>query len=172
MSVTAALQTERLTLRHLHQDDAPFIVELLNDPSWLKYIGDRGVRTLDDARGYIRSGPLDMYARCGHGLYAVVDKASGAPMGMCGLIKRETLEDVDIGFAFLPRYCGHGYAYEAAVATMRQARDDLGLQRVVAITARDNAASIRLLEKLGFRFERMIRLAEDADFLRLFGWRA
>lgn len=170
--VDAVLTTDRLALRHLDEDDAPFILELLNDPAWLKYIGDRGVRTLDDARGYIRSGPLAMYERCGHGLYAVVDKAGGTPMGLCGLIKRETLEDVDIGFAFLPRYCGQGYACEAAAATMRQARHDLGLERVVAITAKDNATSIRLLGKLGFRFERMIQLGEDAQTLRLFGWQA
>src|SRR5690349_18580516 len=100
------LETDRLVLRQLSTDDDAFILELLNDPGWLRFIGDRGVRTLEDARRYILSGPVDMYERLGFGLYAVELKAGGSPIGMCGLLKRATLPEVDLGFAFLPRYAG------------------------------------------------------------------
>jgi RimJ/RimL family protein N-acetyltransferase len=162
------LETERLTLRHLCEDDAAFILALLNEPSFLQFIGDKGVRTLEDARNYILNGPMDMYARLGFGLYLVELKDSKLPLGMCGLIKRNTLEDVDIGFAFLPEYWGQGYAYEAAAAVMAYGKDDLGLNRIVAITSPDNQASGRLLEKLGLRFEQMIRLSKDGEEVRLF----
>ncbi|MFI4982343.1 MAG: GNAT family N-acetyltransferase, partial [Nevskiales bacterium] len=112
------LETERLVLRRLVAEDAPFILELLSDPSWLRFIGDKGVRNLDDARLYIRIGPAAMYARLGHGLYLTELKDGGIPIGLCGLIKRDTLDDVDIGFAFLPQYRGQGYAREAAAATL------------------------------------------------------
>lgn len=164
------LETERLILRRLTTDDAPFIFELVNDPDWLRFIGDRGVRTLDDARGYIVKGPIDMYARLGFGLYLVELKDIGAPIGMCGLLKRDTLEDADIGFAFLPRYRAQGHAHEAAAAVMKHAREVLGLARVLAIVSTDNHGSIRLLEKLGFRFERMIKFADEAEEIRLFAY--
>jgi ribosomal-protein-alanine N-acetyltransferase len=162
------LETERLILRRLTKDDAPFIFELVNDPDWLRFIGDRGVRTLDHARDYIVKGPVAMYARLGFGLYLVELKHENVPMGMCGLLKREELEDVDLGFAFMPQYRGQGYAYEAAAAAMVYGRKVLGLKRVVAIVSADNEGSARLLEKLGFRFERMIRFPGDADEIRLF----
>jgi RimJ/RimL family protein N-acetyltransferase len=159
------LETDRLILRRLSTDDAEFILELVNDPAFLRFIGDRGVRTLDDARAYILKGPVDMYDRLGHGLYAV--ELAGVPIGMCGLIKRDALEDVDLGFAFLPRFRGQGYAREAAAATLAYGRAALGLRRIVAITSPDNHASAGLLEKLGFRFERMLSLGKD-DQVKLF----
>lgn len=164
------MQTSRLILRRLDETDATFIVELLNDPSWLRYIGDRGVRTLADARDYVRDGPAAMHARHGFGLDAVVLKDSGLPIGICGLLKRDTLDDVDIGFAFLPAWRGNGYAREAATATLQHATQVLGLKRVVAITSLDNTASIRLLESIGFHFERILDMPGDAKTLRLFAY--
>ena len=134
-----------------------------------RFIGDRGVRTLDDARDYIRKGPLDMYARLGFGLYVTERKADGAPIGICGLLKRESLEDADLGFANLPRFWGKGYAHEAASAVMSFGKSVLGLSRIVAVTSPGNDPSVRLLEKLGFRFERMVRLSEDSAEVQLFG---
>lgn len=161
-------ETERLTLRRLTVDDAEFVFALLNEPSWLRFIGDKGVRTLEDARAYIENGPLAMYQRFGFGLYVTERRTDGVPMGMCGLIKRDGLDDVDIGFAFLPAYWGRGYAFEAAAAVMDYGRNVIGLTRIVAITAPDNESSARLLEKLGLRFDRMIRLSADAKEDRLF----
>jgi RimJ/RimL family protein N-acetyltransferase len=156
------LETDRLILRRLNSDDAEFVFELVNDPAWLRYIGDRGVRNLDDAREYIRKGPVDSYARLGFGLYAVERKEGGSPIGICGLVKRDFLDDVDIGFALLPAFRGMGYAREAARATLTYAREVVGLDRIVAITSRDNDASGRLLEDIGLSFEKMIRISSDA----------
>jgi RimJ/RimL family protein N-acetyltransferase len=167
-STLKVLETDRLNLRWLSTDDAEFILELLNDPSFLRFIGDKGVRTLDDARDYILNGPVDMYNRLGFGLYLTELKESGVPIGICGLIKRDSLEDVDIGFAFLPKFRAKGYAHESAAAVMAYGKTVLGLKRIVAITSPDNYASGRLLEKLGMRFERMIRLSKDSPEVRLF----
>ncbi|MCY9592280.1 N-acetyltransferase [Paenibacillus chitinolyticus] len=161
------LETDRLILRLQTTDNAAFILELLNDPSWLRFIGDRRVRTLDDARAYILNGPVRMYEQFGFCLYLVERKEDQAPIGICGLIKRESLEDVDIGFAFLPKYWSKGYAYEAASAVMSYGKDTLGLTRIVAITAQENQASERLLEKLGFQLERLIQLTNDSEKLKL-----
>lgn len=158
-----------MTLRRLSAEDAGFILRLLNEPSWLRFIGDKGVRTLEDARAYILNGPVEMYSRLGFGLYLVELKADGAPVGICGLIKRDALEDVDIGFALLPEHWGRGYAYEAASAVLAYGREVLGLRRVVAITSADNDSSARLLEKLGLRFERMLKLSAGSAELRFFG---
>ncbi|RNB89213.1 N-acetyltransferase [Brevibacillus nitrificans] len=162
------LETERLYLRYQTLDDAPFILELVNDPAWLQFIGDRGVRTLDDARSYIANGAIKSYERDGFGFYLVERKEDHNLLGMCGLVKREGLEDVDIGFAFLPDYRSKGYAYESASAVMQYAKETLGLTRVVAITTQDNQSSGRLLEKLGLRFELLIQMANDSEMLRLF----
>ena len=162
------LETQRLILRRLSVDDGAFILGLLNDPAWLRFIGDKGVRNLEDARNYIVTGPMDMYARLGFGLYLTERKSDGAPIGICGLIKRDALEDVDIGFAFLPDFRGKGYAREAAAAVMEHARSAFGLRRLVAITSPDNEASIRLLEKLGLRFETTMSLADDSHEVSLF----
>ncbi|MDB6114780.1 MAG: GCN5-related N-acetyltransferase [Lacunisphaera sp.] len=162
------VETPRLALRQLTLADAAFVLELVNDPSWLRYIGDRGIRTLDAARDYIRHGPMVSHAQHGFGLDLVARKTDGVPIGICGLLKRDALEDVDLGFALLPQFGGQGYAQEAAAATLGHGRSVLGLKRIVAITDPANAASIRLLEKLGFRFERLIRLAPDKPELNLF----
>ncbi len=164
-----AHETGRLTLRRFTMADAAFVVELLNEASFLRYIGDKGVRTEADARRYLETGPLASYARHGFGLLQVGLKESGEPVGMCGLLKRDWLEDVDVGFALLPRFWRKGYAFEAASAVLGHARDGLGLRRVVAITSPDNAASIGLLDKLGFRFERMARPSDREPEVRVFG---
>jgi [ribosomal protein S5]-alanine N-acetyltransferase len=150
------LTTKRLTLRRLRPADAEFIVELLNDAAFLRFIGDKAVRTSDDACQYILDGPMASYDRYGFGLWLVEVKESGLPVGMCGLLKRESLPDVDIGFAFLPAYRSRGYAFESASAVLEYGRSEFGLKRIVAITDPDNAGSIRVLQKIGMRFERMI----------------
>ncbi len=162
------IETSRLLLRPLVAGDAPFVLELLNEPSWLRFIGDRGVRTLDDARDYIDNGPRAMYARHGVGLRLVESRSSGESLGICGLIRRDTLPDIDIGFAFLPRFWGKGYALESATAMLEHARSDLGLARVVAITSPDNESSIRLLEKLGLKLETTMRLPGESEDVKLF----
>lgn len=160
------VETERLLLREITADDAGFVLRLVNEPAFLRYIGDRGVRTLDDARRYIAEGPVAGYARDGYGLMRVVRKADGASVGMCGVLRRESLPEPDIGFSFFPEYWSQGYALESARAVMSHARGTLGLGRILAITTRDNEPSMRLLGKLGFRFDRLI--AFDAEELRLF----
>ena len=161
------LETERLSLREFTADDAAFILELVNESSFIQNIGDRGVRTLSDAVRYIEAGPVSSYARNGFGLYLVTLKESGESIGMCGLIKRDALDDVDIGYAYLPRFWSKGYAVEAALAVKEQGRN-LGLQRLVGVTDPANAGSIRVLEKIGFTFENMVRLAADDIELKLF----
>jgi RimJ/RimL family protein N-acetyltransferase len=167
-AATEILATERLRLRRLVLDDAAFILRLVNDPSWLEFIGDKGVRTEDDARKYLVQGPLDMYARLGFGLYLVELRDARVPIGICGLIKRESLPDVDIGFAYLPEYRGKGYAHEAAFAVMAHARRDYSIRRLVAITAPKNEKSIRLLARLGMTLEESIDLPRDGGKSLLF----
>jgi len=162
------LETERLILRRFSAVDAEFILELLNEPSFVQNIGDKGVRNIADALRYIETGPVANYQRLGFGLYLVELKGTGESIGLCGLIKREGLADIDVGFAFLPSFWSKGYAVEAASAVTVYGRDVLGIKRIVAITAPDNTASIKVLEKLGLRFERMIRLSENEPELRLF----
>jgi RimJ/RimL family protein N-acetyltransferase len=154
------IETQRLVLRRLEPGDSRFILELVNEPSWLKYIGDKGVRNIEDAENYIAKGPVAMYERHGFGLYLVETRASGESIGICGLIKRDTLDDVDLGFAFLPRFWGERYAFEAASGTLTYAVS-VGMSRVVAITSQNNHRSIRLLERLGFGFERNLPLGSE-----------
>ena len=163
------LETDRLRLRKLSTDDAEFTLRLLNEPSFIQNIGDKGVRTIDDACSYILNGPVASYETFGFGLWLVETKESGTPMGMCGLLKRDALEDVDIGYALVPEFWSRGYALESASAVLSYASKTLGLKRVVAITDPDNQGSIRLLDKMGFEFERMVRLSEDAPEIKLFG---
>jgi RimJ/RimL family protein N-acetyltransferase len=151
------LETDRLVLRRLTPDDAPFILELLNDPLFLRFVSDKGVRTTADAAEYIRHGPMASYEQHGFGLFLVTLK-DGTPIGMCGLLKRAVLEDVDVGFAFRPQFGGRGYATEAAAATVAYGRTVLGLKRIVAITAPDNAASQNVLKKIGLRYEKTLQL--------------
>ena len=162
------IETPRLALHRLTTDDADFILELLNEPSFLRFIGDKGVRTRDDACQYILTGPMASYDRFGFGLYRVERKDGGEPIGMCGLLKRESLEDADVGFAFLPRFWSNGFALESAAAVLAHGRQTWGLKRILAITSPDNEASIRLLAKLGFRFERMARLSEETPEIKVF----
>ena len=162
------LNTERLLVRGFDTNDAEFILELLNQPSFIQFIGDKGVRSVDDARNYITTGPIESYQRHGFGLYLVELKDRKVPIGMCGVLKRESLPDPDLGFAFLPEYWGKGYAFEAASAALDQARDFFKLARILAITNPDNDASIKLLAKLGFQFERVMKLSSDSDEVKLF----
>ena len=169
MTDTTVLDTERLTLRPLAASDAPFVLALLTDPSFLHFVGDRGVHTLADAESYVEKGPsAASRARIGIGMFVVTTKPEGTPVGICGLLARDALDDVDLGYAFLPAYWSRGYATESAAAVLAHARRDLGLGRIVAITSPDNDASIRVLEKLGFRFERVTKLSEDAHEVKLF----
>jgi len=156
------LATERLNLRTVDAGDAAFYLALLNDPAFVEQLGDRGLRTLDDARAALLDGPIAMQDERGHSLYVAELNAGGTPIGMCGLIKRASLDGVDLGYAFLPAWRGQGYAYEAGAAVLAFA-PSLGLRRVLAITSPNNIASNYLLRKLGMRFERFMHLApEDA----------
>ena len=163
------LETERLTLRRMTDADAPFMLETLNEPSFIRNVADRGVRTLEGAVDYIRTKIMPSYEQFGFGFYIVELKESGTPIGVCGLVKRETLEDVDIGYSLLDRFAGNGYAYEAAAALMQHGRTVHGLKRIVGVTAPDNQRSIKLLEKLGLRFERMVQLPTFEGEGKLFG---
>jgi len=161
-------ETERLVIRRLTADDSPFILRLLNEPSFLQHIGDRGVRSLADARQYILTGSIASYERSGFGLFLVEVKETRAPIGICGLLKRDALDDVDVGFAFVPESWSKGYAFESASATLAYARDTHRLARVVAIASPDNVASINLLVKLGFYFDRMVLMPGDKTEVKLF----
>ncbi len=161
------LEAERLRLRELTAADAPFIFELLNDPGWIRFIGDKNIRSEGDARAYIENGPRAMYAARGFGLWLVEAKTDGTPMGLCGLIKRDSLEDIDLGFAFLPAFRKGGYAREASMAALAHAKNIVGVSRVVAITTRDNESSMNLLGKCGFALEKTIPMGTEV--LNLFG---
>lgn len=162
------IKTERLFLRQFDLSDSEFILELVNEPSFIQNIGDRNVRTLADAEKYLENGPITSYAKNGFGLLAVTLTATGETIGMCGLIKRDALEDVDIGYAFLPKFWSQGYAIEAAQGVMKFAKEVLGLKRVVAIVDPANVGSVRVLEKLGMTFEKVMKLSEDDIDLKLF----
>lgn len=165
---TRVLTTERLGLDRFTLDDATFALELLNEPAFLRFIGDKRVRTLDDARAYLENGPLASYRRNGHGLLCVRLLESRAPIGMCGLLRRDAVPDPDIGFAFLPAYQGRGYALEASQAVLDHGRGALNFSRIVAYTAVDNERSIRLLERLGLAFEGLVSMPGTDDENRRF----
>jgi RimJ/RimL family protein N-acetyltransferase len=169
LAIHPELLTARLTLRRLEFDDAAFIVRLLNEPSFIENIGDRGVRSIDDAHRYLRDGPIAMYEKHGFGLWHVARNSDRAAVGMCGLLKRENLPDVDLGYAFLPEYWGSGFAFEAAEATMCHAAQKFGLKRVIAVVSQHNDASIRLLKKLGMEYERLFAMHPDEPEVRLYG---
>lgn len=166
------LETQRLTLRHAVADDAEFMLRLLNEPSFIRFIGDRGVRTLDDAGRYIADRLVGSYEKNGFGLWVVERKDTAGPIGICGLVKRDALPDADIGFAFLPEFWSAGYAYESAAAVKQHALGALGMPRLLAITNDDNVASIRLVEKLGLEYVRMMELAPGESPVRLFALEA
>jgi RimJ/RimL family protein N-acetyltransferase len=161
------METERLILRELDFSDAEFILALLNEPSFLRYIGDKKVRTIQDAEQYILNGPVASYERHGFGLCAVELKESHTPIGICGLLKRDELPDPDIGFAFLPDFWNRGFAFESAAAVLQDARERLNLHRILAITNQDNEPSIKLLQKLGLHIERVIKMSTDSTELFL-----
>jgi len=164
----ATLATERLTLRPLTFEDDAFILELVNEPSFIEHIGDKRVRTLEDARAYIKSGPLASHSMHGFGLDRVEISSTGQPIGMCGLLKRDILSDPDVGYAFLPEFWSHGYASEAVRAVLDDARQRLLFDRIAAVVSNENPASIRLLERMGFRFQRMFVFHEGEPAVRLY----
>ena len=164
------LQTKRLSIEYLEPADAAFTLALLNDPDFITHVGDRHIRTVAGAREYLEDGPIASYREHGFGMFRVRVRASGEVVGMCGLVNRSGLEEVDIGYAFLPRGRGRGLALEAAQAVFDYARQELGLQRIVAVVTPSNRPSIALLEKLGLLFERTIRLSPDGVELCLYGW--
>jgi ribosomal-protein-alanine N-acetyltransferase len=158
----------RVSLRRLALDDAPFIFELLNDPDFIANIADRGVRSVEDASAYIAGGPIEMYEKFGFGLWCLQLKTTSTQIGICGLLKRDWLEDVDIGFALLPDFRGQGYAREAALLTLARAKEVHGIARVVAIVSPGNERSVHLLNAIGMQFERMVQPMPGAAELQLF----
>jgi [ribosomal protein S5]-alanine N-acetyltransferase len=162
------ITTARLRLRRFTYEDAPFLVVLLNDPAFLQHIGDRGVRTEADARQYLDFGPLASYSANNFGLWCVEGRDSGIPLGTCGLLKRPTLDDVDVGYALLPEARGAGYAREAVAGVLQYARETLNLPKVVAIVAPGNLASIRVVESLGYRADTLVTSAPGLDPVMLY----
>ena len=162
------IEAERLSLREMSEADAAFVLEVLNDPDFIRYVADRGVRTIEDAARYIDERFTESYRQNGFGLWLVEAKDEGVPVGICGLVKRASLPGVDIGYAFLPPFRSRGYAFEAASGALRYARDVLGLPRLHAVVNPDNAVSIRVLEKLGLKFERTVRLLGEESDINLF----
>ena len=167
-SENMVLETERLKLREFAHDDTEFIIKLLNTEGWVKYIGDRNVKTTEQAIRYLDQGPLKSYIDHGFGLWMVENKSDSTPVGMSGILKRNYLPNPDIGFAFLPEFNGLGYAHEAAVAIMNYARDILKMKVIDAITLEENTRSIKLLEKIGMKYIKPIRIPGDKDELLLF----
>ena len=166
--MNSILETERLILREFTADDTQFIIELVNSRGWIENIGDRNIKTEEQARKYLESGPLKSYEVNGFGLSLVEMKSDGTPIGMCGILKRDNLEHPDIGFAFLPAFMGKGFAYEMADATMTFARDTLKLPAIFAITVPANKASIKLLGKIGLRFIKTFHFQDNMEELMLF----
>jgi RimJ/RimL family protein N-acetyltransferase len=162
------IETERLRLRKLNLDDAPFMVTLLNTPSWLKFIGDRGVRNTEEAEKYLQNGTMKSYETHGFGFYLMELKSDKTPIGICGLVKRDFLEHADIGFALLPEFEGKGYGYEAASATLAFAKKSLGIKNIAAITVIENTNSVHLLEKLGLAFQKKVVYPETQEELLLY----
>lgn len=161
-------ETERTILREVTADDAEFIFDLLNQPSFIRYIGDRNVRTIDEARHYVESRFAESYKKFGFGMWAVTLKETNQPIGICGFVKRDSLPDADIGFAFLPQYERKGYAFESASAALEYGKNVLNLNPILAVTSQDNESSGKLLGKLDFKFERLIDLSGDGEELKLF----
>jgi [ribosomal protein S5]-alanine N-acetyltransferase len=163
-----SFETERLVLRPTSEADAPFMFELLNSPKWIKYIGDRNVRSVEDAKNYIKSRMQPQLEKLGYSNYTVIRKSDQVKLGVCGLYDREGLEGIDIGFAFLPEYEGNGYALEAAKEVKRAGLKEFGISQLRAITIKENVGSQKLLEKLGFKFIKMVQLPTDPEDLMLF----
>ncbi len=162
------LETERLLLSRLSYDDCEFIFELVNEHSFKRFIGDKNVNSLDDARRYLREGPIMMYDKFGYGLFLVNLRGAARSAGICSLVKREAFDAPDIGFAFLERYRDNGYATESAKAVLAHGFEVLNLKRIIALADADNETSVRLLERLGFVYERKVRMPEDDHDIDLF----
>lgn len=163
------IETQRLILRKFTVEDAAFMLKLLNTPNWLRFIGDRNVRTLEEAKQYLINGNIRSYREYGFGFYVVVIKETQESIGICGIVKREGLEDVDIGFAFFQQFMGKGYGYEAASAVLNYALNDLKIKRIVSIVDPENVVSIALIKKIGLQFEKMIQMSPKDIELMLFG---
>jgi RimJ/RimL family protein N-acetyltransferase len=168
LAILPELETERLSLRRFTLGDAAFALQLVNEPSFIANIGDKGVRSLDDARRYLSEGPIAMYEQHGFGLWHASLRATGVAVGMCGLLKRDILPDVDVGYAYLPGFWGRGLAYEAARAVLRHGQRKFGLSRVIGVVSEGNQASIRVLEKLGMRYQRMYAMYPGQPEVRLY----
>jgi len=162
------IETPRLIIRPFTLEDAPFILRLLNEPSFIENIADKGVRTLEQAADYLVHGPMRSYAAHGHGLWMVALKETGTPLGMCGLIKREAFQDIDVGYAFLPEHTSRGYALESVEAVLDFGRRTFGLTRVIALVTPGNARSERLLAKTGFTFEGFVKMDPDPEDVALY----
>lgn len=169
MTSNEPLLTERLELRRLTLDDAPLMLAIWNDPAFVRFVGDRGIRTADDAQEAMRNGILKLYGDYGYGPFRIALRDSGKAIGISGLFRREGLDVPDIGYATLPDFCGKGYAYEAASAVIEYAASGLGLDRLIAIISPENAASISLIGKLGFDFEKMHRMPGDDKDIGIYG---
>jgi len=165
----AIAETNRLIISKLTKDDAAFFLELVNSPNWIKYIGDRNLKTVKDAKDYLKNGTIKSYKNYGFGFYKLQLKEENfKSIGTCGLVKREQLDDVDIGFAMLPKYEGKGFGYESSVAILKLAKEKFNLKKIVAITLPTNHSSINLLEKLGLTYEKRVKPFEDDEELLLF----
>ncbi len=162
------IQTDRLRLREFTLEDTKFIIELLNSPEWIRFIGDKNVKTEKQAKDYLKNGPIKSYLENGFGLFLVEKKDNKESIGMCGIIRRHNLENPDIGFAFLPDFNSNGYAYEITSATLMYAKNKLKIPKISAITLRDNEKSIRLLEKIGLHFIKTICLSNNEEELLLY----
>ena len=171
MDVNGVLETPRLVLRRVTLEDADLMLAIWNDPAFVCFVGDRGIRTLDEAKDAMTEGVLRLYEQFGYGPYCLVRKSDSERVGICGLFRRDVLEDPDIGFALLPPYCGSGLASEAARAVVAHARDDLGIETLTAIVSPDNSASIALIEKLGLSLERGITMPGENDEISLYSIR-
>ena len=162
------LKTKRLYLRRLIRDDAEFILQLLNEPSWLEFIGNKNVDNLNDAKKYIELAPMNMYERYGFGLFLVCALETSVPMGLCGLIKRDNFDDADLGYALLPEFWNKGFALEAVESVLKYAKNTHHLSRILALSKSSNAPSIKLLNKVGFEFDRDLKLIENEENLQIY----
>lgn len=162
------LETERLVLSELSVNDAPFFYALVNDAAWIEFIGDRDVKTLADAENYLSTKIIPSYKINGFGFYLVSSKNKNESMGISGLVDREGLEHIDVGYAFLPEFRGKGYAYEATKSVLSYAKNSLQIDPVVAITNVDNIKSCLLLERLGLKFDKIIQLLDDPVKCKLY----
>ncbi len=162
------ITTPRLRLRLLEQADSVFYLRLINDKSFIENIRDKGIRTVDGAWDDIQKGPLESQKLRGFSMYLVELAENATPLGLCGLVKRETLPDADLGYAFMPKFAGKGYAHEAAIAVLELAFQQLNLTKLAAITTPDNLASNKLLQKLGFKIERVGSIGEDTEILNIY----